>query len=77
MTAQRKPVMATDSELLAEANKIMAEQNVAIALMRVVIDHPILEWLLTDGLRSIPEPQRTSVRLFLIPAHNRATGAME
>lgn len=37
-----------------------------------VSDHPVLEWLLTDGLQHIPEPQRTSVKLFLIPARDRA-----
>jgi DNA-binding CsgD family transcriptional regulator len=42
-------------------------------------DHPVMEWLLTDGINNIPEPQRTSVRLFLIPLRNaaiaKATGA--
>lgn len=45
----------------------------------VVADHPVMKWLLTDGIDNIPEPQRTSLRLFLIPLHNaaiaKATGA--
>lgn len=42
-------------------------------------NHPVIDWLLGEGIGCIPEPQRTSARLFLIPARDaalaKATGA--
>jgi hypothetical protein len=60
-----------DAPPLQEA-KANARLIAAAPDLYVVADHPVLEWLCTDGLESIPEPQRTSVRIFLVPARAAA-----
>lgn len=54
----------------------MAEPNARLAAtapeLFAFADHPVMEWLLTEGVRHIPEPQKTSVQLFLVPIRRAA-----
>ena len=55
------------AEAVANANLIAAAPELFI-----LADHPVMEWLLGEGLSTIPEPQQTSVRLFLVPLRDAA-----
>ena len=51
----------------ANANLIAAAPE-----LFVIANHPALEWILTEGLSFIPEPQRSSLTVFLIPLRDAA-----
>jgi hypothetical protein len=60
-------------------NEKLAHLIAAAPELFIFADHPVIQWLLTDGLEHIPEPQRTSARIFLLPLRDaalaKATGA--
>lgn len=62
----------TEQEGEANARLIAAAPD-----LYTLATHPVLEWLLSEGIETIPEPQRTSVKLFLVPLWLAATAKAE
>lgn len=67
-----KPVL-----FLAEMADPNARLIAAAPELFAFANHPVMEWLLVYALTSVPEPQRTSVELFLVPMRNAAIAKAE
>jgi hypothetical protein len=67
MICSRNDIDHKADESIANARLIAAAPK-----LFVFADHPVMDWLMTDGLHHIPEPQRTSVELFLVPLRRAA-----
>lgn len=71
------PVVLKDGQATIDVSQADMALIEAAPELYALATHPVLEWLLGEGIDRIPEPQQTSVKLFLIPLWLAATAKAE